>query len=103
MGCHPYREETAMKTILMLCATALLAGACATTETQVAQAECKLQRPTTATYAATGRSTRPSDRLDQRYAEMQLAASDYRLRELATRGMGPTNTVEQALRDCDAK
>ena len=92
-----------MKTVLILSAAALLAGACATTDTQVAQADCKVQRPTTATYAATGRSTRPADRLDQRYAEMQLAASDYRLRELANRGMGPTNTVEQALRDCDAK
>lgn len=92
-----------MKSILMLCAAALLGAGCATTDTQVAQADCKVQRPTTATYAATGRSTRPADRLDQRYAEMQLAASDFRLRELANRGMGPTNTVEEALRDCAAK
>jgi hypothetical protein len=90
-----------MKSVLSLSAVALLAGACATTgDTQLAQAECKATRPTTATYAATGRSTRPYDRLDQRFAEMQLAASDLRFRELATRGMGPTNTIEEALRDC---
>ena len=93
-----------MRSILILSAAALLAGACATTtDTQVAQADCKVQRPTTATYAATGRSTRPADPLDQRYAQMQLAASDFRLRELANRGMGPTNTVEEALRDCARK
>ena len=91
-----------MNTVLILSAAALLAGACATTEpTQVAAADCKVQRPTTATYAATGRSTRPTDRLDQRYAEMQLAASDYRLRELSNRGLSSTNTVEEALRDCN--
>ena len=90
-----------MKTVLILCATALLAAGCATTDNaQVAQADCKIQRPTTATYAATGRSTRPADPLDTRYAQMQLAASDLRFRELATRGMGPNNTIEEALRDC---
>ena len=93
-----------MRTILILSAATLLAGACATTDNaQVAQADCKIQRPTTATYAATGRSTRPVDRLDQRYAEMQLGATDFRRRELANRGLGPTNTVEQALRDCEMK
>jgi len=93
-----------MRTVLILSAAALLAGACATTEsTQVAQADCKVQRPTTATYAATGRTVRPADRLDQRFAEMQLAASDFRMRELANRGLSPTNAVEQALRDCEMK
>ena len=92
-----------MRTVLILSAAALLGAACATTDTQVAQADCKVQRPTTATYAAAGRSTRPVDRLDQRYAEMQLGASDFRRRELATRGLGPNNTVEQALRDCEMK
>ena len=91
-----------MKSALFLSAAALLAGACATTaDTQVAQAECKAVRPTTTTYAATGRSTKPYDRLDQRYAEMQLASSDFRMRELARSGLSPTNTVEQALRDCE--
>ena len=91
-----------MKSVLTLAAAALLAGACATPDTQVAQADCKVQRPTTSTYAATGRSTTP-DRLDQRYAEMQLAASDFRMRQLNSRGLSPTNTVEQALRDCEQK
>jgi hypothetical protein len=89
-----------MKTVLALSAALLACAGCATTDTQLAQAECKTTRPTTSTYAATGRSTRPYDALDQRYAQMQLAASDLRFRELATRGMGPTNTIEEALRDC---
>jgi hypothetical protein len=38
--------------------------------------------------------------LEQRYAEMQLASTDYRLRQLAERGL-VNNTVEEALRNCD--
>ena len=92
-----------MKTVLIL-STALLAAGCATTENaQVAQADCKLTRPTTSSYAATGRSTRPYDSLDQRYAQMQLAASSFRMRELQARASGPNNTVEQALRECDSQ
>jgi hypothetical protein len=37
--------------------------------------------------------------LDQRYAEMQLASSDYRMRQLAERGM-VNNNIEDALRSC---
>ena len=93
-----------MKSVFALSAAALLAAGCASTEpTQVAQADCKVTRVQTATVASNGRTVRQPDRLDQRYAQMQLAASDYRLRELNSRGMGPTNTVEQALRDCERK
>ena len=80
-------------------ALALSAAGCAhlAPETPVAAADCKVAPVTTA--SATGARQRPVDRLDQRYAEMQLATSDYRMRRLQ-QPLGAMNTVEDALRDC---
>ena len=79
----------------------LLAAGCAGTgETQVAQADCKVYPVTTAS-AAGGR--KPSvNSLEQRHAEMQLATSDYRFRNLRQNGYN-MNNVEDALRDCSAR
>ena len=86
-----------MKTPLAL-AAALVAAGCATQqEVQVAQAECKVMPVTTMGVA--GRKPTNVSSLDQRYAQMQLATSDYRMRQLRERGMD-MNNVEDALRDC---
>ena len=89
-----------MKSLLFVAAAAVAAG-CATTEnTQVAQADCKIAPFTTASIA--GGKPRRVDPLDQRWAEMQLASSDYRFRELQRRGAF-NNNIEEALRDCDRR
>ena len=87
-----------MKPILLLAAACAAAG-CATTadNTQLAQADCKVVPFTTASIA--GGKPRRVDPLDQRWAEMQLASSDYRFNQLHRRGAD--SPAEQALRDCD--
>ena len=88
-----------MKAHLVLAVLALAAG-CATTEpVQVAQAECKVLPITTTSVA--GRKPNVSA-IEQRYAEMQLATSEYRMRQLRERGMD-MNNVEDALRECSAR
>src|SRR3954451_5433002 len=88
-----------------LCATCLLATAaagCATPEQQnlaVARADCRIAPITTA--SATGSKPRRVDPMDQRYAEMQLATSDYRMKRLQ-QPLGAMNNVEDALRECDS-
>lgn len=87
-----------MKSFAAIATLAVLAG-CATTEnTQVAALDCKVVPMTI--HSATGVRKPNPDSLDQRYAEMQLASSDYRYRQLRERGM-VNNTVEDALRDCN--
>ena len=79
-------------------AAALLAAGCATTEdVQLAQADCKVMPVTT--MSVTGRKPANVSPLEQRYAQMQLATSEYRMRQLRERGMD-MNNVEDALRDC---
>ena len=86
-----------MKTTIAVVAAALLAGCASPGNVQVAQAECKVLPVTTASVAG-GRKPNVSA-LDQRYAEMQLATSQYRMNQL--RVLGPDmNTIEDALRDC---
>ena len=76
---------------------AVLAAGCASQgDVQVAQAECKVLPVTT--MSVTGRRPNVSP-IEQRYAEMQLATSEYRMRQLRERGMD-MNNVEDALRDC---
>jgi hypothetical protein len=82
---------------LALCVLAVLAAGCATQGEQVAQADCKIAPITTA--SATGRA-KPVSPLEQRYAQMQLASSDFRMRQLAERGL-MNNNVEDALRECN--
>ena len=77
---------------------AVIAAGCASQgDVQVAQAECKVMPVTT--MSVTGRKPTNVSSLEQRYAEMQLATSDYRMRQLRERGMD-MNNVEDALRDC---
>ncbi len=89
-----------MKMILPLSAVALLAAGCATAPTQVAQAECKLGPvvTTSATYGT--RTPKPVSSIEQRYAQMQLANTQYRRQQYAQDGMF-NNNIEDALRDCD--
>ena len=86
-----------MKRLLLL-ATFAVAG-CATSgdNVQLAKAECKVAPITTASIA--GARPRAVDRLDQRWAEMQLASSDYRFQQLRRHGPA-NNNIEDALRDC---
>lgn len=89
-----------MKALIALSALAALAG-CATTgdNTYVAKNECTIAPITTA--SVTGVRKSQPDSLDQRWAEMQLATSDYRYRNLRQNGYN-MNNVEDALRDCNA-
>jgi hypothetical protein len=86
-----------MKTLIAVSALAVLAAGCTATGDQLAQADCKIVPITTASYAGKARPVSP---IEQRYAEMQLASTDYRMRELARNG-GVNNNVEDALRDCN--
>ena len=75
-----------------------LAGCASSGDTKVASADCKVYPITTA--SASGRAPKNVSPIEQRWAEMQLANSDYRQRQLQERGM-VGNTVEEALRDCN--
>ena len=87
-----------MKTLAALSLTALAACACATTgySDQYAQNDCKVAPVVTTGSAASSRVTD----LDRRYAEMQLATSEYRLRNLQRNPAYATNNLEQSLQDC---
>lgn len=90
-----------MKILLALSVAALAAAACATTaeNDQYAQNDCKV-----APVVTTGEGSRSRvSHLDQRYAEMQLATSDYRLRQLQRNPAYATNNLEQSLQDCAKK
>ena len=87
-----------MKALIALTGLVLLA-ACATSGEPLAAVECKVYPITTASVA--GRKPNV-DSLEQRHAEMQLAASDYRMRNLRQNGYN-MNNIEDALRDCNAR
>ena len=84
-----------MKYRYALAPVALLALAgCATDgSTQYAKADCKVAPLESGGYG----KTKQASTLAQRQAEMDLATSSYRMRNLNRPGM---NTVEDALRDC---
>jgi hypothetical protein len=86
-----------MKTLLAVSALAMLAAGCATQPDQVAAVDCKVAPITT--YSIAGRP-RPASGIEQRYAEMQLASTEYRRSQLARNGY-VNNNLEDALRDCD--
>ncbi len=89
-----------MKRPLLLAALATAAGCASTPDNmQLAQADCKVAPLAVGTLSGTSRPRRV-DPLDQRWAEMQLASTDYRFRSLARNG-AYNSTVEEALRDCD--
>jgi hypothetical protein len=86
-----------MKDLLAVSVLALLGAGCATPgDTQLAKADCKVAPITTASVAGRAKPVTP---IEQRYAEMQLATSDYRRQQYARHGM-VNNNVEDALRDC---
>ena len=85
-----------MRTPTVIAAMLLAAGCASQGDVQVAQAECKVLPITTTSVAGRKPNVSP---LEQRYAEMQLATSEYRMRHLRERGPG-LNTVEDALHDC---
>jgi uncharacterized lipoprotein YajG len=89
----------AMKKLLVASAITVLAAGCATQADQYAQADCKVAPITTASAAG---KVKPASSIEQRYAEMQLASTDYRYRQLAQRGRAGNN-VEDALQDCATK
>jgi len=91
-------RETFMKRLLPIALAALAAGCATSQETQLAQADCKVVPLTTASIS--GARPKHVDPLDQRWAEMQLASSDYRMQQLQRRGAF-NNNIEDALRDCD--
>jgi uncharacterized lipoprotein YajG len=86
-----------MKILLPVCVLAALAAGCAAQGDTLAQAPCKVAPVTT--LSATGKA-KPVSSIEQRDAQMQLASSGYRMRQLRERGL-VNNTVEDALRDCD--
>lgn len=86
-----------MKTLIAFSISALALWGCATADSdRYAQNDCKVAPVVT---TGPGASSRVSH-LDQRYAEMQLATSDYRLRNLQRNPAYPTNNLEQSLNDC---
>ena len=93
-----------MNSLTILAASAAVTFAvsgCATQDTQLAKADCKIAPLTTTSITGgNGRSKPAASSLDERYAEMGLATSQYRLSNLRRNGMA-NNNVEDALRDCD--
>ena len=70
---------------------------CATEDTRIAKADCKIAPITTASVASD--KAKSVDPIRQRMAEMDLSTSNYRVRQLSRNGMA-NNNVEDALRDC---
>ena len=89
-----------MRMLLACPALVLAAGCAAPGDTQVAAVDCKVDPVTTA--SAAGVRAPKVDPLEQRFAEMQLASSDYRFRNLRQNAYN-MNNVEDALRDCNGK
>lgn len=86
-----------MKTLLALSLASLAVYGCATYDSdRYAENDCKVAPVVT---TGPGASSRVTD-LDRRYAEMQLATSDYRLRNLQRNPAYATNNLEQSLNDC---
>lgn len=85
-----------MRTTIAIAALFAAAGCASQGDTRLAQAECKVYPITTSSVA--GRKPTNVSPLEQRYAEMQLASTDYRMRQLRERGYD--GNVEEALRDC---
>jgi len=85
-----------MKLLIATAAVLFVAG-CASEPVQVAQAECKIHPITTTSVTDTRKPQTEETR--QRMAEMELATSSYRFRNLQQNAYG-MNNVEDALRDC---
>jgi hypothetical protein len=88
-----------MRIAIAVTTLAMVAGCAAGPDTQLAAVDCKVYPATTG--SAAGRAPKVSP-IEQRYAEMQLASSDYRMRNLRRNGY-LQNNVEDSLRDCAAR
>ena len=87
----------AMKILVALSTSALALAACASNDdARYAENDCRVAPVVT---TGPGASSRVSH-LDQRYAEMQLATSDYRMRNLQRDPSYATNNIEQGLNGC---
>lgn len=82
-----------MKHLSMLVLAVALAG-CATQETQVAKADCKVAPVTTRSAV---NKAGPASELERRHAQAQLRSTDYYRNQLAH---NDTSAVVEALRDC---
>lgn len=92
-----------MKTLAALSVSAAVLCACADTgNAQYAQNDCKVAPVVTTTDSSLRKDQRTTD-LDKRYAEMQLATSDYRMRQLQRNPAYSQNNIEQSLADCASK
>ena len=81
---------------ILMIASALLVGACATGEpSRVAQADCKVVPGTT--KGSVGKPGTYSE-LDRKWAEAKLRNSDVRREAFNSQGL--TSPVEQAIDDC---
>jgi len=93
-----------MKTAFALAAALALAAGCATQDVQVAQApvatSCKVA-PITPASATEASTKKPVSEIRQREAQMDLALTQYRFRNLQRQGLF-MNNVEDAIGDCDA-
>lgn len=85
-----------MKSLIAVSVLLLAAGCATQGNTRMAAADCKVYPVTTA--SATGVRKPNVSALEQRHAEMQLANSDFRRRQLSERGLD--SSTEDALRDC---
>jgi hypothetical protein len=89
-----------MKVLLTLSAASLVLAACATTDNaQYAQADCRIAPITTRSVTAVDGHLGTYNELDQQYAQMQLATSNYRRQLYEKQGMS-NNNVEDALKNC---
>lgn len=61
---------------------------------------CRVQIQPYQTATITDGKKREVSPLERRYAEMQLASSDYRMKQLRS-GLGQTGAIEEVLRDCN--
>jgi hypothetical protein len=92
-----------MKLLVALSISAAVLCACADTgEAQYAQNDCKVAPVITTTDSSLRKDRQITD-LDRRYASMQLATSDFRMRELQRNPAYSQNNIEQSLRDCASR
>jgi len=86
-----------MKTTFAAIAALVLAGCASQEPTQVAQAECKISPITT--DSVTGNAPKHATDLQKRFAEADLASSEFRMRQLRQQGLA-NNRVEDAITGC---
>lgn len=87
-----------MKTTFAAIAVLALAGCASQEPVQVAQAECKITPVTT--DSVTGNAPKHATDLQKRFAQADLASSEFRFRQLRQQGLA-NNRVEDAITGCN--